>query len=378
MMGPLLAIIGDTWRQSKHQWVLMVLIAMIAMIVAAILYVPEVRTAPDGSQFLASRFQKETDQGGMERGWDGLYADALRQQLGYDDEIKQRGAALNKVLDRHAEVDFHLKRYEATDPNNAEVPALMNEVRALEQEIDRRQRERFELEKFVRSEVDRLTDERTAGVDKMQKGVEFWLASAAFWIFIVSMIGFIAACAVYIPNMIEAGSIDLVLSKPLRRWQLYFGKYMGGLALFSSVLVIAYVITFVGIGIKSGVWHWSYFGALPMTIFALALLFSIIAWVGLWTRSTAMAMVIGYVYYLVVDTAVGNLKDMPFLGEFPFIEQFSKVLNYTFPSFKWLRESAEAAVLTVNVVPWHHVIVGMVWLVICLGTSYNRFRINDY
>jgi hypothetical protein len=24
------------------------------------------------------------------------------------------------------------------------------------------------------------------------------------------------------------------------------------------------------------------------------------------------------------------------------------------------------------------VVVGVIWLVVCLGTAYNRFRINDY
>src|SRR5690606_26878528 len=143
---------------------------------------------------------------------------------------------------------------------------------------------------------------------------EFLLSEAAWAIFLISMFGFIAVCAVYIPNMIESGSIDLVLSKPLRRWQIYFGKYLGGLLLYSVALTVAYILLFVGVGMASGVWHWAFFGALPMTIFALALLYSIVAWVGLWTRSTAMAMVIGYIYYLVVDTAVGRLQDIPFLG----------------------------------------------------------------
>jgi ABC-type transport system involved in multi-copper enzyme maturation permease subunit len=200
-------------------------------------------------------------------------------------------------------------------------------------------------------------------------------------LFTIAMLGFIAAGAGYVPAMIEAGSIDLVLSKPIRRWQLFFGKYIGGLLLISVALLASYIVIFVGVGLVTGVWHWPFFNALPMTIFSLALLNAIVGWVGLWTRSTSMAMVIGYIYYLVVDTAVGLLSDpaaAPFLNELKGVAELSEFVKLTFPSFKWLRESAEASIFSVWFFPWKHVVVGMIWLVVCLGTAFNRFRINDY
>jgi ABC-type transport system involved in multi-copper enzyme maturation permease subunit len=232
-----------------------------------------------------------------------------------------------------------------------------------------------------RERVDKLLAERTASISMLQKGVEYWLSQAATMLFIIAMLGFIAACAGYVPAMIEAGSIDLVLSKPIRRWHLFFGKYIGGLLLISAALLAVYVAVFTGTGLVTGVWHWPFFNALPMTIFSLALLNAIVGWVGLWTRSTSMAMVIGYVYYLVVDTAVALLADpaaAPFLNELKGVGALAEFVKATFPSFKWLRESAEASIFSVWFFPWKHLVVGAIWLVVCLGTAYNRFRINDY
>jgi ABC-type transport system involved in multi-copper enzyme maturation permease subunit len=195
------------------------------------------------------------------------------------------------------------------------------------------------------------------------------------------MLGFIAACSAYVPSMIEAGSIDLVLSKPIRRWHLYFGKYVGGLLLYSLLMVGCYLEVFIITGIRIGVWHWPFFNALPMTIFSAGLLYALIGWVGLWTRSAGLAMVVGYVYYLVVDTAVGLLGDstveplMRGISGFRDLVEFTKL---TFPSFRWLREAAESGIYSVFVFPWKHVVVGAIWLVVCLGTAFNRFRINDY
>ncbi|MHC4839581.1 MAG: ABC transporter permease [Planctomycetota bacterium] len=231
--------------------------------------------------------------------------------------------------------------------------------------------------KKVREEVDK----RSADIPALTKGMEAYMGSIAFWLFRIALFGFIAISAGYIPNMIESGSIDIVLSKPIRRWQLYFGKYLGGLGLFSVVMSITWAVTFTIMGIKTGVWQWSFFYALPFTLFAMALLYSIIAWVGLWTRSTSMAMVLGYVYYAVVDSAVSLLGDphsVPGLTDQPAFREFAGYIKAGFPSFKWLMEGGEAAVYSVPFIPWHTVIVGGIWLVICLGTSYNRFRINDY
>lgn len=377
-MNAFLAIVHDTWRQSKHQWVLIVLIAMMGILAIFAVAAPEVRKAPDGTEFVTMSWARETDQAGMEMGWKGLYADALKDELDFYEAERERSKQVNYMLDDRDALSYEIETLKANDPDSPELAKLRDELRALDQQIDRFQRAARTERLRVIEQVNAMVEERTADIPELTKGVEYWLSGMAYAIFIISMVGFIAACAVYIPNMLEHGSVDLVLSQPIRRWQVYFGKYVGGLVLYSMALVLVYIVIFIGVGVRTGVWHWAFFGALPMTIFSLALLYSIIAWVGLWTRSTAMAMVVGYVYYLVIDTAVGHLGSLPFIEDFPAIEQMAKVLKYTFPSFVWLRESAEAAVLSVNVFPWQHVGVGALWLFICLATSYNRFRINDY
>ena len=380
-MSAFWAIVHDTWRQSKHQWVMLLLIAAIGLYVPFAILMPQVRKAPDGTEFLGTVFQKDTAQSGMETGWNGLYADALRDELGYDDDIEKLSAELNDLLDEFNDLDFQIKSLEANDPSSPQLGPLIDKRRDLEHMRDSKDRYLKEFRRMVREDVSQRTDERTADISKMQKGVEFWLSSSAQFLFMVSLMVYIFVCAGYMPTMIEAGSIDLVLSKPIRRWHIYFGKYVGGLLLFSAILMIAYIAIFIGIGVKTGIWHVKFFGALPMTLFSLALLYAIIAWVGLWTRSTLMSAILGLVYYVIIDTAIGYLGDLegtPFLADAPMIKQMADITKFIFPSFVWLRESAEAAVLSVYVFPWKHVVVGMVWLVVCLGTSYNRFRINDY
>jgi ABC-type transport system involved in multi-copper enzyme maturation permease subunit len=380
-MNAFLAIIGDTWRQSKHQWVMVVMLFVLALTIPMAVLQIELREAPDGTPIVIPINWPEHTQRGLERDWNGVYADALRHELGYDEELAKGRRNVSDKLDEFSALDFHLQRLIAQGAPEEEIQAVADARREAQQRAEFLQEQNRELSAFVNSEVNRQIRERTEGISDLQRGTEFWLASMAQFIYTIAMIGFIAICAGYIPNMIAAGSIDLVLSKPVKRWHIFFGKYVGGLILFSLALIVIYIAIFVGVGFRIGVWHWQFFGALPMTLFSLALLYSIVGFVGLWTRSTGMAMVIGYVYFVVVDTAVGVITDRgayPGIAEIEWLEAWVEVIKATVPSFHWLKKSAESAVFSIVMVPWQQVGVGVAWLVIMLGTAYNRFRINDY
>ena len=381
MIGVFLTIARDTWRQSVHQWVLLLLLGALAVFVPVVIAFPEVKESSDGTKFLGRIIDEGPRETGLEQGWEGLYADVLRDERSLDELETKSREEMEASVDVLEQADYRVKELQHKGAGEIEIAKAMQVRRDAEAEVDARTAAYRKLRDGGRDWIDQEIRNRTGHISRLQKGVEFWLSSNATFLFIISMLGFIAACAGYIPNMLEAGSIDLLLSKPVRRWQLFFGKYVGGLAVYSVALLLAYVAIFVGVGARTGIWHWPFFGALPMTIFSMALLYAIVGWVGLWTRSTGLSIVLGYVYYLVVDTAVSYLADsgsMPFLADIPAIKEAARIMKLMFPSFRWLREAAEASVFSVMVVPWQHVGVGVAWLVVCLGTAYNRFRINDY
>jgi ABC-type transport system involved in multi-copper enzyme maturation permease subunit len=375
------AIVGDTWRQSKHQWVMLVMLLCFAFVIWLALSNVDTRVAPDGETILTTQTEEEFVRFGLEAQWEGLYADSLRHEIGYEDQLAEGRREVSKLFSEWSNADYQYQKLVNEGAPIEQIQAAQDRAREIQTRMEAKEQANRDDSNYVRGEVNRIIAERTKGLSKLEKGAEWWLASVVQMLYMVAMIGFIAVCAGYFPGMLEAGNVDLMMSKPIRRWHIYFGKYVGGLLLFSLILLIAYVLIFVGVGFKTGIWHWKFFGALPMTLFSLALLFSIIAWVGLWTRSTLMSAILGLVYYVIVDSAVGYLGDLggtPFLANVPAIKQMGEIVKFIFPSFVWLRESAEAAVLSVYVFPWKHVVVGVIWLVVCLGTAYNRFRINDY
>jgi ABC-type transport system involved in multi-copper enzyme maturation permease subunit len=111
----------------------------------------------------------------------------------------------------------------------------------------------------------------------------------------------IIATAAFIPNMIQKGTIDLLLARPLPRWRVFLYKYLGGLI---YVMVTAgYLIggSWLVIALRSGCWSPGYLLSWPLLIFFFAALYSVSALIGLLTRSTIAAILISAVTWFILS-----------------------------------------------------------------------------
>lgn len=102
-----------------------------------------------------------------------------------------------------------------------------------------------------------------------------------------------------IPDALEKGTVDIYLSKPVARWQLLAGKYLGSVAVIFINIVYFIAGLWLVVGLKTGVWN-TYFllSALLMT-YAFACLYAIVAFLGVLSRNTAIG-IIGALAYLVL------------------------------------------------------------------------------
>lgn len=105
----------------------------------------------------------------------------------------------------------------------------------------------------------------------------------------------------FIPNMLEKGNIDLLLSKPISRMQIILGKFLGG---FAVVFInIAYLVLgiFVLLGLKFGAWELSFLMTIIMISFTFAVLYSLIILIGILTRSSMLAMMLSYLIFFILS-----------------------------------------------------------------------------
>lgn len=324
-MGPLLAIIADTWRQSRQQVVFLIMLGVLAigvLLSVALAHTIEA-TEPDGTVVEKVALHGVDDTGDLlSTAWTGLYSATLIGEVESQD----------------------------LDPFSEEGQRLQQEL----------------MEVALRE----------AQTPPKQRGVEVLIYVVGFAIYAISMLLFIAASAGYFPALLEAGAIDIVLAKPLERWKIYFGKYLGGLALFSAALFGAYALLFFGLGLRTGIWHPAIFRVMPLQLLSAATLFGLIALLGVLRGSTALAMIVGYVGYVLVDKIMQVLLFMPFGGER--WRGTQELLRTVIPNFVRVRDTALMSVINAPATDWQPVFVMLAWMLISLGLGYWVFHRRDY
>lgn len=327
-MNSFLAIVLDTWRQSKQQTVFVVMLVILLVLSIGAVALPKFTVDEDGTRQFGILFSDgPTDS--LANEWIETYATSLLAE-------KSEGLALFSG--------------------------------------DAKEREKLERAREA-------AREEAAAIPPFQRSVEFWLHLTAGALFSFSMLLFIGACASYFPDLLTAGSLDVVLAKPVSRLQVFLGKYLGGLALFSMATVVCYTVVAVGIGLRSGIWHGKLFLALPLHLFAAALLYAILAALGVLRRSTGLAILVGYFFYVVVDSVLGQAiraQKMGALDSIGWLDRTVSVLRKVLPNFTELKQLSVTSVLNIPAFEWTPLLVAAAWLAVMLGVGYGWFRRSDY
>lgn len=329
------AIVMDTWRQSRQQVVFLLMVGLLLLV--ALLGTFVVKTVEVDGEDRVSLIGMDEPAVMLEDLWTATYAGTLLRD----------GDGLSAMGD----------------------PEMSPEER--QEQLDR------QLEATMK------TAEAEANTSLLRRGAEMYLSFIAGLVFTVSMLVFLGVSAGYYPAMLESGAVDIVLSKPIDRLRIYLGKYVGGLVLFTLAIAGCYLVLFFGVGLRLGVWMPRVFLLLPLQVFSAAVLFAMIAAVGVYTRSSTLSLVIGYGVYIVIDSGLNALFQAQksaalFGGEDWWFFKMVDVAGYLLPNFGQLKQAAVTSVLNMPLMEWRPVIVGGVWAVLFLGLGYFRFHRSDY
>ncbi|MBT8484802.1 MAG: ABC transporter permease subunit [Phycisphaerales bacterium] len=112
------------------------------------------------------------------------------------------------------------------------------------------------------------------------------------WLAWVATILALISTATIFPDFIAGGSIDMVLSKPVRRPTLFAMKYVVSLLFVLLQVTIFCLGVFLCMGLRLGDWEWKVFAAIPIVTVFFSYLYSISVLVGVWTRSALTALLV--------------------------------------------------------------------------------------
>ncbi len=114
------------------------------------------------------------------------------------------------------------------------------------------------------------------------------------------------ATAGVIPNALEKGSIDLILSKPVSRNQLLFGKLIGS-ALIVFLNIAYYVLgMWLIISIRSGYWNPPFLLVVFPITFSFLVLYAVMMLLGVTTRSSALSIILIYAFLYIISPILSS------------------------------------------------------------------------
>jgi len=127
----------------------------------------------------------------------------------------------------------------------------------------------------------------------------------------------IISTASFIPSMLEKGTIDLILSKPISRTKILISKFLGAVIfVFISIVFLLGSIWLI-VSLKSGYWDVRFLAAVLTITLTYSVMYSIVILFGLITNSSIISILVNFflIFVLCPILSVRELVIFPILSD---------------------------------------------------------------
>ena len=139
----------------------------------------------------------------------------------------------------------------------------------------------------------------------------------------------------FVPAFLEAQIVSVLLAKPIPRWTLLLGKYLGVLAFVAAQTTFFVAGTWFALAVRTGVWDFAYLLCVPMLLLHFAIFFAVSAFLAVRTRSTVVCVFGSLVFWFACGGVnYGRhavLLSVDARGISPFVSAFANVVYWILP-----------------------------------------------
>ena len=120
-----------------------------------------------------------------------------------------------------------------------------------------------------------------------------------------TILGLVGTAGIF-PRMMERGSIDCILARPISRWKLFFAKYVGGL-MFMVIQASFFVVgSFLVVGIRWQVWLPGYLWSILLLVVLFSYLYCVSVAFSIWTRSAMASLLLTLAFWFLIASLQGT------------------------------------------------------------------------
>ena len=159
--------------------------------------------------------------------------------------------------------------------------------------------------------------------------------------------------ASFIPSMLEKGTIDLLISKPISRPMILISKYLGAvLFVFLSMVFLLGSIWLI-LSLKSGYWDPGFLLSILWITLSFAVMYSIVVVIGLTTQSTVVAILVNFFLIFVLCPVLSVREAVVFsLVSNETVKFVFDFLYYLFPKPGEFRDITNSMIMGENINMW--------------------------
>ncbi len=211
--------------------------------------------------------------------------------------------------------------------------------------------------------------------DEIVKGLKLFVVAPLFG---GGLFLSIFSASSFIPNMLEKGSIDLLISKPVSRAQLILGKFLGGVLIVLINIAYLIITLWILIGFKFGIWNPDILYSILTITFTFGSLYSLIILVGILTQSSVLAMMLSYIIFFVLSPVLTARDTISTFLDSKIMEYSMDVLYYIIPKTSELGKLTTEIALGYGIDEYQPIITTFLFLVLVLYISIIIFSKKDY
>lgn len=214
----------------------------------------------------------------------------------------------------------------------------------------------------------------TRDVDRVVRGVYGGIAA---FLYTWGMFLAVFASAGLIPSVLEPGRIELLLSKPVSRTHILLGRYVGNVLVVSCNIIYLVLGVWIILGIKTGIWSPLFLISIATTIFAFAVLLSVVILIGVLFESAALATMVAAAL-MVMSIILAQTTIMLKLLSSEWSRQIWRTLYYALPKIYELGSMTLNAIQSRSFDGFMPIWTSAVFAVVVLGCSLLVFARRDF
>jgi ABC-2 type transport system permease protein len=195
-------------------------------------------------------------------------------------------------------------------------------------------------------------------------------------VFFISLFISLFATSGLFPDMLQKGNIDLILSKPLSRQNIFFQRFFGGITLVGLNIIYMIIFSWIILSVKFEIWNFRYLFSAVIIIIFFFNIYSFMTLISIAIKNSVLSLLLTYFIVFILSPIIGAIARFGILND-SFYKNTVKILHFSLPKVN------ETVTLLSDIIMSKDFALGSIWVslftgVIAVGLSLMIFKRSDF